>query len=157
MVSASPKIGFYQPMYEASVSKQFIDDNDFGDGTSLNRPLYSLRMYNRFVIRKDFTFSINIFYYSSYANSLSIYKESGSLDLNIYKSFSKNKWVCNIWGRDLLNTRKRRYTMYGINSTFTTNQDMDSRSFSIGFQYNFNITKNKYRGTGAGNDEKGRL
>ena len=157
MVSASPKIGFYQPMYEASVTKQFFDDNKFGAGLSLNRPLYSLRMYNRFVIRKDFTFSVNISYYSSYANSLSVYKESGSLDLNIYKSFFKNKLVCNIWGRDLLNTRKRRYTMYGINSMFTTNQDMDTRSFSIGIQYNFNITKNKYKGTGAGNEEKGRL
>ena len=157
MVSASPKIGFYQPMYEASVTKQFFDDNEFGAGLSLNRPLYSLRMYNRFVIRKDFTFSVNISYYSSYANSLSVYKESGSLDLNIYKSFFKNKLVCNIWGRDLLNTRKRRYTMYGINSMFTTNQDMDTRSFSIGIQYNFNITKNKYKGTGAGNEEKGRL
>lgn len=50
MVSASPKIGFYQPMYEASVTKQFFDDNKFGAGLSLNRPLYSLRMYNRFVI-----------------------------------------------------------------------------------------------------------
>lgn len=60
MVSASPKIGFYQPMYEASVTKQFFDDNEFGAGLSLNRPLYSLRMYNRFVIRKDFTFSVNI-------------------------------------------------------------------------------------------------
>lgn len=157
MVSASPKIGFYQPMYEASVTKQFFDDNKFGAGLSLNRPLYSLRMYNRFVIRKDFTFSVNISYYSSYANSLSVYKESGSLDLNIYKSFFKNKLVCNIWGRDLLNTRKRRYTMYGINSMFTTNQDMDTRSFSIGIQYNFNITKKKYKGTGAGNEEKGRL
>ena len=55
MVSASPKIGFYQPMYEASVTKQFFDDNEFGAGLSLNRPLYSLRMYNRFVIRKDFS------------------------------------------------------------------------------------------------------
>ncbi|MBS6328286.1 MAG: outer membrane beta-barrel protein, partial [Prevotella bivia] len=42
MVSASPKIGFYQPMYEASVTKQFFDDNKFGAGLSLNRPLYSL-------------------------------------------------------------------------------------------------------------------
>lgn len=114
-------------------------------------------MRNRFAIRRDFTISVNLSYLSSYANTVSVYKKSGNIDLNIYKSFFKNKLICNIWIRDLLNTQKRRYTMYGINSMFTTNQDMDTRCFSIGIQYNFNTTRNKYKGTGAGNDEKKRL
>lgn len=47
--------------------------------------------------------------------------------------------------------------MYGINSAFTTRQDMDTRSFSIGIRYNFNTTRSKFKGTGAGNEEKTRL
>ena len=156
-LTASPKFGIYQPMYEASISKQFLDDDVYGEGISLNRPLFSFRMNNRFAIRRDFTVSVNLSYRSSYASTVSVYKEGGSLDVNVYKNFFKSKLVCYLWGRDLLQTQKRRYTMYGINSTFTTEQDMDSRCFSIGIQYNFNTTRSKYKGTSAGNDEKDRL
>lgn len=156
-LTASPKFGIYQPMYEASISKQFLDDDVYGEGISLSRPLLSFRMNNRFAIRRDFTVSVNLSYRSSYASTVSVYKEGGSLDINVYKSFFKSKLVCYLWGRDLLQTQKRRYTMYGVNSTFTTKQDMDSRCFSIGIQYNFNTTRSKYKGTGAGNDEKNRL
>ncbi|WP_373732114.1 outer membrane beta-barrel protein, partial [Bacteroides heparinolyticus] len=156
-VSASPKLGFYQPMYEIRFSKQYFNDDVFGQDVSLNRPLFSLRMLNRFAIRKDFTVSVNLSYHSSYVSSVSVYKEGGSVDVTVYKSFFKNKLSFWLSGRDLLNTQKRKYTMYGINSTFTTNQDMDTRSFSIGIRYNFNTTRNKYKGTGAGNQEKDRL
>ena len=156
-LAASPKFGFYQPTYEVSISKQFLDDDVYGDGVSLGRPLFYLRINNRFEIFHDFTVSVNFSYRSSYAGIVSIYKESSSLDVSISKSFCNNKLVCYFWGRDLLQTQKRRYTMYGINSVFTTKQDMDTRCFSLGIQYNFNTTRNKYKGTGAGNAEKNRL
>lgn len=156
-LTASPKFGIYQPMYELSVSRQWLDDNVYGEGITLNRPLLSLRMNNRFAICRDFTVSINVSFHSSYASAISIYKAGGSLDINIYKSFLNNRLVCYLWGRDLLATQKRRYTMYGKNSTFAIKQDMDSRCLSIGIQYNFNVTRSKYKGTGAGNEEKGRM
>jgi len=34
---------------------------------------------------------------------------------------------------------------------------MNSRSFVLTVTYNFNATKSKYKGTGAGNAEKSRL
>lgn len=156
-LTASPKFGIYQPMYEVSISKQFYDDYVYGSDISLERPMVSLRMNNHFAIRPDFTISVNLSYHSSYASTVSIYKDGGSLDVNIYKSFLKRRLVFYLWGRDLLQTQKRRYTMYGINSTFTTKQDMDTRCFSIGIQYNYNTTRSKYKGTGAGNAEKNRL
>lgn len=156
-LTASPKLGFYQPMYELSVSKQWLDDDVYGEGTRLSRPLLSFRMNNRFAIRRDFTVSVNLSYRSSYASTISVYKPSASLDVNIYKSFFKNRLVCYIWGRDLLATQKRRYTMHGQNSTFAIKQDMDSRCLSIGIQYNFNVSRSKYKGTGAGKDEKERM
>lgn len=156
-LTASPKFGIYQPMYEASISRQFLDDDVYGEGVSLSRPLLSFRMNNRLAVRRDFTVSVNLSYRSSYASTVSVYKSSGSLDVNVYKSFLKSRLVCYLWGRDLLQTQKRRYTMYGVNSTFTTKQDMDSRCLSIGIQYKFNATRSKYKGTGAGNDEKNRL
>lgn len=62
-----------------------------------------------------------------------------------------------LWGRDLLDTQKWRYTMCGLNSRFAIKQDMDMRSFSIGLRYNFNASRSKYKGKGASNDEKDRL
>lgn len=156
-LTASPRFGIYQPMYEVNFSKQFFVDNIYGVEVSLGRPRISLRVNNRFAIKKDFTVSVNLSYNSSYANTISIYKEGGSLDVNVYKSIFNNKLICHFWGRDLLQTQKMRYTLYGINSMFSTKQDIDSRCFSIGVQYNFNTSKSKYKGTGAGNSEKGRM
>ena len=156
-LTASPKFGFYQPMYEVRVSKQFLDDEAYGKEQSLNHPLLFIRMNNRFLIQSDFTVSVNFSYTSPYASTVSIYKAGGTLDVSVYKSFFKNKLICYFWGRDLLQTQKRRYTMYGINSAFTTRQDMDTRSFSIGIRYNFNTSRSKFKGTGAGNEEKTRL
>ena len=154
---ASPKFGVFQPMCEVRITKQFFDDDIYGHDIYLGRPGLSLRMNNRFAIKKDFTFSVNLSYNSSYANMLSVYKDYGSLDVNIYKSFLNNKVVCYLWGRDLLRTQNKHYTMYGNNSTFTTKQDVDSRCISIGVRFNFNATKRKYKGTGAGYAEKERL
>lgn len=156
-LAASPKFGFYQPMYEVNISRQFLDDDLYGKEQSLNRPLLFIRMNNRFSIRSNFTVSVNLSYTSSYASTVSIYKGGGTLDVSVYKGFFKNKLTFYFWGRDLLQTQKRRYTMYGINSIFTMRQDMDTRSFSIGIRYNLNTTRSKYKGTGAGNEEKTRL
>ena len=122
-LTASPKFGFYQPMYEVRVSKQFIDDEAYGKEQSLNHPLLFIRMNNRFLIQSDFTVSVNFSYTSPYASTVSIYKAGGTLDV----------------------------------SAFTTRQDMDTRRFSIGIRYNFNTTRSKFKGTGAGNEEKTRL
>lgn len=156
-ISASPRIGNYRPMYEVSFSKQFLDDDVYGEGVSLGRPLFSVRIINRFIICPDLTASLGLSYKSRYANTVSVYKASGSVDVSLRKSFFKNKLICYLWGRDLFGTNKRKYTMYGINSWFRTNQDMDARSISIGIQYSFNLTRNRYKGTGAGNAEKGRM
>lgn len=156
-LTASPKWGIYNPMYEINVSKQLIDDEVYGHEGSLERPLLTLRLNNRFAIHHDFTVSVNMSYHTSYASTVSLYKGGGSLDLNIYKSFFKSKLSVYLWGRDLLRTQKMRYTMYGLKGKYTTTQDMDSRCFSIGVLYNFNTTKSKYKGTGAGSDEKNRL
>lgn len=37
-----------------------------------------------------------------------------------------------LWGRDLLDTQKWRYTMCGLNSRFAIKQDMDMRSSVLG-------------------------
>lgn len=156
-LTASPRWGFYKPVYEINVSKQLFDDETYSHEGALERPLLTLRLNNRFAIHNDFTISVNMSYHTSYANTVSLYKEGDSLDLNIYKSFFKGALSVYLWGRDLLKTQNRRYTMFGINGKYTTNQDMDTRCFSIGIQYNFNATKSMYKGTGAGNGEKYRL
>lgn len=156
-LTASPRIGIYQPMYEISFSRQSIYDDTYSQSCLNNRPMISLRMNNRFAIGRDLIVSVNLAFHSSYASTISVYKEGGNLDLNINKSFFKKKLTCYIWGRDLLHTQTRRYTMYGLKSKFSIKQDMDTRCLSIGVQYNINTTRSKYKGIGAGKEEKDRL
>lgn len=105
-LTASPKFSIYQPMYKVSMSKQYLYDDIYGKDVSLSRPQFSLRINNRLAFRCDFIVSVNLnlSYHSAYASSVSIYKEGGLLDVNVYKSFFKNKLVYYLWGRDLLQT-----------------------------------------------------
>lgn len=157
VVTAAPRFGCYQPLWEVRLSKPFLKDDDFSNNTDLGKPQFYFRLNNRFTIKPTFIAAVSLSYHTAYANALSVNKSGGSLDINITKYLFNNKLALYFNARDILNTQIRKYTMYGIMSSFTIRQDMDSRCVSVGIQYNFNSSRSKYKGSGAGNTEKGRM
>ena len=62
-----------------------------------------------------------------------------------------------LFGNDLFRTSKEKWTLYGNHVIGTKDNYGYYREIGISLSYNFNATKSKYKGTGAGNAEKSRL
>ena len=60
---------------------------------------------------------------------------SSSLNAKLYKAFCKNRFSVTLW----------------------QSSTSDSRALLLTLQYNFNTSKNRYKGKGAGNEELNRF
>lgn len=79
------------------------------------------------------------------------------LNVALYKTFCKGKLDIRISGQDLLNKNYDQVRLYSGNTFINTTEKFDTRSCQITFRYHLNVSKSKYKGTGAGQTEKERL
>ena len=79
-----------------------------------------------------------------------------SADFSILKTFLNERLSLQLQGTDLFNSSQARAVQY--NSKRTTMLDQQARrSFRLTLRYKFNATKSKYKGTGAGQDQRSRM
>ena len=154
---ASPKFEWYQPQFTFLYMQQLFDGKPYGIIQNLQKPRFELRLYNRFMLGKTAFISMNLRGFTN--NSYTTLNNKGRFitDLKFYKGFNKNRWALNIDIYDLFYQNKESWEGYG-DCAFSTKEGYDnSRRVSVTLTYNFNQKRSKYRGTGAGNDEKNRL
>lgn len=100
---------------------------------------------------------LNLRYRTDYYNEFQHSKSYFKLDIRLNKTFWNKALTVNLYALDLLRTSKERWDMYGIGVNLTKDCYNYDRTFGMTITYNFNTTRSKYKGTGAGNDEKNRL
>lgn len=82
----------------------------------------------------------------------------GQINARISKSMLKdNSLTLALIANDILRTGYYHFNVYGIDSYNGNRIYRDWQRIGIQFSYKFNATKSKYKGTGAGQDEKNRL
>ncbi len=113
-LNARPVFGIYRPQFMFSLSKQWFTMESIGKRMRFDKPLFSLRLNNIFVLPHD--------------------------------------WQINVVG-----TFQSKYSLYYNNERRNQYSYSDSRNFAISIRYNFNYTRSKYLGKGAGQSEKDRL
>ena len=91
------------------------------------------------------------------ADGFLMMKSNYSVNLQLDKSFANRTWIIYLSANDILKTAKERWTMYGLGSGTTKDCYNYTRNVSLQVTYNFNAKRSKYKGTGAGNEEKSRL
>ena len=91
------------------------------------------------------------------ADGFLMMKSNYSVDLRFDKSFANRTWIIYLSANDIFKTTKERWTMYGQGSGTMKDCYNYTRSISLQVTYNFNAKRSKYKGTGAGNEEKSRL
>ena len=79
------------------------------------------------------------------------------LDVGLTKSFLKESIVLKIEGKDLLHLQKTGTLVYSNQMQLLQENTFDTRMVKVTLSYNFNASRSKYKGTGAGNSEKKRL
>ena len=85
-----------------------------------------------------------------------LYRTAWRLDVSLRKSFLKDRLSLQLQGRDLFNSSDNDGILYGGNRTMKLDQETQ-RVFSLTLRYKFNPSKSKYKGTGAGQEQRSRM
>ena len=156
-VNVSPKLGFFRPTWGFNYNQQFFDTRKYGASKALSRPLLSCSLDNNFALSETMNAAISLNAATSNADGFLMMKSGYSVNLQFDKSFANRTWIIYLSANDIFKTTKERWTMYGQGSGTTKDCYNYTRSISLQVTYNFNAKRSKYKGTGAGNEEKSRL
>ena len=134
-----------------------FDAEAYGVPMKLNKPEFSFNLKNWFLINPTTKALIYIDYTGSNHWAF-IYRGSVfTMGARLQKTFWDGRLNATLYANDIFRTIKiKETTYYAIGSTA---QDAYNYTQAVGLtlSYNFNVTGSKYKGTGAGNDEKNRL
>ena len=154
---ASPKFGFWQPSATLHYYQQMFDAEAYGAPKKLNKPEFSFDLKSWFVIDPTEKAMVQVSYTGSNHWGFMYRGSNFAVNARLQKSFLKGNLSATIYANDIFRTSRTKITTYY--SIGKTVQDVYTYTQCVGLtlSYNFNAASSKYRGTGAGNDEKNRL
>ena len=156
-VNVSPKFGIFRPTWKFNYSQQFFDTEKYGSSKALSKPLLLCSLYNKFALSETMNAAISLNAATTNADGFLMMKSNYSVNLQFDKSFANRTWIIYLSANDIFKTVKERWTMYGLGAGTMKDCYNYTRSISLQVTYNFNAKRSKYKGTGAGNEEKSRL
>ena len=156
-IVASPKSGFWQPNVTLHYYQQIFDAEKYGAPEKLNKPEFSIDLKNWFIINPTTKALVQVSYSGSNHWAFMYRGRNFSMGARVMKTFWDDRLTAALYANDIFRTGKNKVTTYyeiGL-----TAQSYYTYTQCVGFtlSYNFNATRSKYKGTGAGNNEKGRL
>ena len=157
-VNASPTFGIYRLSLTAQLIKQWYRADFLGGPKAFNTPQFIINWRNFFSFPHDWG-AIVAFWCRGAGDSMNV-KHTRALtefDIQIYKKFLNKSLVVFLIGADIFNGMPRHYELYSGNIKMQSDLDNFTRSIRLTVRYNFNFTKSRYMGRGAGQSEKQRL
>ncbi len=157
-ISANPTISFWSPMIGANIEKQWLTLEYDSKKVNCSKPIIQLEFSNTFSLGKGFVLSADYTYTTGdgYWRDFKVISPAHKVDISLRKSFLKDALSVELRGHDLLLAKDDVFMETGIYSIF---QDYvrDTRKASLTIRYRFNSTRSKYKGTGAGDQQKSRM
>ena len=157
-VSLAPTFGIWHPQLSLGFRKQWLTMETTAGSISLNKPMLIAYANNTFKFSNTLTGELD-FRYQGPGHYQNIYLDYHQtvLDVSIVKTFFNDRLSIKLAGEDLLDRRRDGNLVYNHQVKLWQGNYYDRRQFVATIRYKFNTTRSKYKGTGAGNDEKNRL
>ena len=157
VVTLAPRFGLYQPSLTMGLVKEWMKIPSPTGFYSPERPIYFVQFNNNFRLNSTLTASADYMFTSKGdQENVSLTRATSVLDLSLTKTFLNDRLSVKIGGTNLLNSQQHVSLHYGKRSLLQQNR-RDSRQVELTVRYKFNAAQSKYKGTGAGEDEKARL
>ena len=156
-LTLSPTIGIWSPQLSLMFLQQWYKVETPKGLQNFNNPVGSFAWYNNFRLPWDMLLDVDAWLETpGEQESNHIDETAWSLDLSLRKDFLNERFSLQLQGKDLFNSSSARSTLFSGNRTMTVDSQT-CRSFSITLRYKFNTVKSKYKGTGAGSEQKSRM
>lgn len=158
MLAIAPSFAIWEPQLVLGIRKQWLTLDTYGGSKHLGKPMFQVGFNNSISLPLGIDANVDFSFQSKgdYQN-VSINKNTCILDVSFSKSFFNKALDIKISGTDLLHQKKEANIMYSDRIHIMQQNVFDSREFGLTLRYHFNAAKSKYKGTGAGNEEKNRL
>ena len=158
MLAAAPTIGCWSPIFSIGVTKQWFDVEYANQVIKMEDPSLMASFNNiinlpwGIIFGADFTFQGKGHSDNMYSN-----RNCFICNVSLQKSFLNDALTVEMRGSDLFHERINDLTMYMNRLQVDTKTYSDSREFVLTLRYKFNMTPSKYKGTGAGAEQKSRF
>ena len=157
MLHLNPKFGIYEPQLSLGMIKDWTRIPTPVGTISPKNPLFIIQFNNNIKILPTLTAnaSLDITTRGDMEN-VSLTRALFNLYLSLTKTFLNDRLSVKIAGRNLLDAQEKVQLRYGLRNMCQA-QHRDSRELQVTVRYKFNAASSKWRGSGAGSDEKARL
>ena len=157
MMTLSPRFGLYQPSLTIGMMKDWIKIPSPVDDISPKNPIGIIQSNNNFQLSPTLTASANLqIFTTGDQQNMTLTKATYVADISLTKTFFNNRLSVKLGGQNLFNSQQHINIRYGLRTLYQENH-RDSRKLEFVIRYNFNATNSKYKGTGAGSEEKSRF
>ena len=154
---ASPKLGFWQPTATLHYYQQMFDAEKYGAPKKLDKPEFSFDLKSWFVINPTTKALVQASYTGSNHWGFMYRGSNFYVNARLQKAFWQGRLTGTLYANDIFDTMRNKVTTYYAIGQTAQNDYGYKQSVGLTLSYNFNITRSKYKGTGAGNAEKNRL
>ena len=157
-LTLSPSFGIWSPQLSGGFVKQWVTIESNNKPVHLNKPMPMVSLNNSLSLPKGFLLTLDMNYQGKgHVQNIYLTENVFRVNAGITKSFFKDQLSIAVKGHDLFKGKKDGNLLYDSQMELYQLNRYDSREFELTVRYKFNSTKNKYKGTGAGEAEINRL
>ena len=156
-LTLAPTIGPWRPQFIVQMQKQWYSMETHEGRVNLNHPIATFAWYNSLTLPGDFLLDVDG-YFTTKGHSKNMYSNGTFFLVNmaLTKSFLKERLTAQFRANNLFENNSSKFLLYsGIRQFSGSNPQF--RGISLNLTYKFNTARSKYKGTGAGQDQKSRM
>ncbi len=157
-LTAAPQFGLWHPQLTLSVMKEWMRIPMPTGYYSPERPIWSAQWSNTFKFSPSWTGSLSLDWQGK-GDIENISSRSHQFDLYIglTKTFLDDRLSVKVAGHDLFHLNGQDVLVHFGELILWQHRTNETRYAEVTVRYHFNWTRSKYKGSGAGNQEKNRL
>ena len=158
-LSLSPTFGPWSPQLTLMMLQQwYMVDMPGGTQKNFNNPMGIFTWRNNVRLPWGLTLDVDASLLNTRGDQENCHLNNlpWSVDVGLRKAFLNDRLTLQLQGRDLFNSAGSDATLYGGDRLIRLDQQ-SRRSITLTLRYKFNPAKSKYKGTGAGQDQRSRM
>ncbi len=152
------QVGVWQPKVNVGMMKQWLTLPVNGEPMKMNAPMFMFQWQNAIHLPFDIWLNVDAQLMTrGWDTNTRLTNTPWYVNAKIYKGFFNDAFSITVEAKDLFNSAKSNFNLCSDAIQIQQKNFSPGRSVMLTLQYRFNTTRNRYRGTGAGNSEKSRF
>ena len=152
------QVGAWQPKVNVGIMKQWLTLPVNGERVNMNTPIFMFQWQNAVHLPLDIWLNVDVQLMTrGWDNNTRLTNTPWYINAKLYKGFFNDAFSVTVEAKDLFNSAKSDFYLCSDAVQINQKDYSPGRSVMLTLQYRFNTTRDRYRGTGAGNAEKSRF